>query len=277
MKDFYIFDELSEHITIKINSCQEDFHDGSWIESKSHNDYDLWYVLCGQIHIEINSLTSTANEGDAIFFYPSNRYTAYTNSDGCRFIYVHFDFGMGNNYRILDDFNLAGIIPASLISEQALSFQKGFHEFQKKTTLSSLLFKGCFITFLSALFQICIRGNARTTFYTDIQNRNKVGKLTVLQPVLDYINQHTHKPLRISELSSVASMSEKYFSNYFKKALGISPAQYIFQLKMNKARNYLYQKKYTIKEIATFLGYPDQYTFSKAFKKYYNVPPSKFK
>ncbi|MDQ0112230.1 hypothetical protein [Paenibacillus harenae] len=24
------------------------------------------------------------------------------------------------------------------------------------------------------------------------------------------------------------------------------------------------------------LGYPDPFTFSKAFKKYYNVPPSKF-
>jgi AraC-like DNA-binding protein len=45
---------------------------------------------------------------------------------------------------------------------------------------------------------------------------------------------------------------------------------------MNRARDYLYEKNYTIQQIAGFLGYPDPFTFSKAFKKFYNVPPSKF-
>lgn len=60
------------------------------------------------------------------------------------------------------------------------------------------------------------------------------------------------------------------------KILGITPGQYINQIKMNRARDYLYEKKYTIQQIAGFLGYPDPFTFSKAFKKFYNVPPSKF-
>jgi len=41
---------------------------------------------------------------------------------------------------------------------------------------------------------------------------------------------------------------------------------------MNRARDYLYQGKYTIiKEISSMLGYPDQYSFSKAFKKHYKM------
>ncbi len=80
----------------------------------------------------------------------------------------------------------------------------------------------------------------------------------------------------MNELAALVGISEKYFITYFKKALGITPGQYIYQIKMNRAREYLNEKKYTIQQIANLLGYPDPFTFSKAFKKYYNVPPSKF-
>ena len=66
------------------------------------------------------------------------------------------------------------------------------------------------------------------------------------------------------------------FIEYFKRTLGISPGQYIKSLKMNLARDYIYEKKYSVKEIAYMLGYTDQYTFSKAFKKQFNTPPSRF-
>ncbi|MBO1515444.1 helix-turn-helix domain-containing protein [Metabacillus sp. BG109] len=45
---------------------------------------------------------------------------------------------------------------------------------------------------------------------------------------------------------------------------------------MNRARELLYSNRYSIKQIADMLGYPDPYSFSKAFKKYYKMPPSQF-
>nr|WP_258881247.1 AraC family transcriptional regulator [Paenibacillus sp. sptzw28] len=36
------------------------------------------------------------------------------------------------------------------------------------------------------------------------------------------------------------------------------------------------RKNIRFQQIAGFLGYPDPFTFSKAFKKYYNVLPSRF-
>jgi len=108
------------------------------------------------------------------------------------------------------------------------------------------------------------------------QGQKCIAKLTVLQPVFQYVENNLDRPMKIDELSAIVNMSEKYFISYFKSALGITPGNYITQLKMNKARDYLYQEKYSIKEIANLLGYSDQYTFSKAFKKYFNVSPSKF-
>lgn len=86
-----------------------------------------------------------------------------------------------------------------------------------------------------------------------------------------------HRPLRVQEMASVASMSEKYFITFFKKAIGVTPGQYLFHLKMNKARDYIYKMDHSMKEIAALLGYPDAYSFSKAFKRFYQIAPSRFR
>lgn len=276
MSDFSIFDELSEYIILKINSCHEVIHDMGWIESKIHTDYDIWYVKSGKLCIQTLNSTYTANTGDVIFFYPGNLYTAYANEVNCHIIYTHFDFGIGNSFRILDNFNLAGIIPAALIQEQSQVFKNNYERMHERSVTSVFLLKGYFFTFLAEIIQIHRNHNIIQRFPSDPQKESKAGKLTAMQPVLEYINNNLNSSLRVSDFACLANMSEKYFAAYFKKALGISPSQYAFQLKMNRARDYIYSKKYSIKQIASLLGYPDQYAFSKAFKKYYNVPPSKF-
>ena len=58
--------------------------------------------------------------------------------------------------------------------------------------------------------------------------------------------------------------------------MGITPVNYITQVKMKKALEYLYEQNYSVKEVAALVGYTDIYTFSKAFKKIYGIPPSSF-
>jgi len=278
-----ILNDLSEHITIKINSCRSAVQNKGWIESKYHNDYDIWYILSGEVYIKIGSSIYTARQGDVFFFYPKIPYTAYNDKVDCKFVYIHFDFCIGNNSRILNDFNLSGVIPAEAVKKEALLFKEACMEFEQNFPMSSLSLKGSFTVLLSAIFR----------YYSNLFNNHKniikkendcnnshecknVAKLAVLQPVFQYVENNLEKSLKNDELAAVVNMSEKYFISYFKSALGITPGSYITQLKMNKAREYLYQEKYSIKEIANLLGYSDQYTFSKAFKKYFNVPPSKF-
>ncbi len=281
-----ILNDLSEHITIKINSCRSIFQNKGWIENKYHNDYDIWYILSGEVYIRIGSTIYTVRQGDVFFFYPKMPYTAYNDKEDCKFIYIHFDFCIGNNSKILNDFNLAGLIPAKAVKKEALLFKKSCMEFEQNSPMSSLSLKGSFTMLLSAIFKYYSnlyndnKGIANKSSTHNYYNNNRecknMAKLAILQPVFQYVENNLDKQIKNDELAAVINMSEKYFISYFKSALGITPGNYITQLKMNKAREYLYQEKYTIKEIANLLGYSDQYTFSKAFKKYFNVPPSRF-
>ncbi len=273
-----IFDELSEHISLRIKSTQQEWHALHWVENKAHIDYDMWLVQEGEIIIRTGNLTQEASPGDVVFFYPHQPYTAHTDSDHCQFIYIHFDFGIGEHYRILEDYQLSGIIPADLVSEEFQLMLAAHADYTSHKSLSSLRLKGCLTLLLSKIIEQFGNGIYTGTFSKHAKQKQGLPSrhLALLQPVFGYIDEHLHTPIKIESLAEIASMSEKYFITFFKKGVGITPGQYIYQLKMNRARDYLYQQKYSIKEIATLLGYPDPYTFSKAFKKYYHVAPSRF-
>lgn len=273
-----ILNDLSELVTIRINSFSESQHTSGYIEHKSHHDYDLWIVQEGSLQITVNGKSAAAMTGDVVFFYPGMLYRATVHSPKCRFVYLHFDFRMGDRERMLNDFPLAGIIRGSLIREEVLLFMPTYQRLKQHGSLpgNRLYLKACLTAILAKIVELNVTGDY-TGQFADGMSPGRTGKnLDILQPVLAHIDAHLHQSLKIGELAALVGLSEKYFIPYFKQALGITPGQYIYQIKMNRARDYLHEKKYTVQQIAERLGYPDPFTFSKAFKKYYNVAPSKF-
>lgn len=278
MTNIEILNELSEFIAIRMKSFWDPVHDGNWVEHKAHIDYDLWFIQSGTVNIAIGGIEHTAEPGDVVFFYPGLPYRAATTDGGCQFIYIHFDFGIGKQQRILNDFPLSGIIPNGLIRAEAELFAKSFLQAKRSSSMpgNRLYLKACLTAVIAKIIELHGQGRYAGTF-TNGNEAKRTGKsLDFLQRVFAYVNDRLHRSIKMDELAALVGLSEKYFISYFKKVLGVTPGQYIYQIKMNRAREYLYEKKYTVQQIAGFLGYPDAFTFSKAFKKYYNVPPSKF-
>ncbi len=92
----------------------------------------------------------------------------------------------------------------------------------------------------------------------------------------DYLESCFTEELQVKELAKTAAMSEYHFSRMFKQAFGLSPYQYQLKLKMELAKKLISQKEHFIQDIAPEVGYSDIFTFSKAFKKYFGVYPSRF-
>jgi AraC-like DNA-binding protein len=91
-----------------------------------------------------------------------------------------------------------------------------------------------------------------------------------------YIHNYYYERISVKELASLSDMSEKYFITYFKETIGLSPHQYQIQMRMQQASKLLAEEKYTVGEIAELSGFNDQYNFSTAFKKYYEICPSRY-
>lgn len=276
MKSFDVINDLSEYLSIKINSMLEIYHDGSWKESKVHSDYDIWYITEGKAVVEIEGVDYAAHEGDVVFFYPGITYNAHTDGEGCSFIFLHFNFGIGNNLQILDEFDFAGVIPGELTGKEGLLFKQAWNEYKADYSRSLMILKGYFSILVSKIVSIGTEKSGRINHFPKNRTLRSPGKLSTLLPALRYISDNIGKKISNSELAHECGMSEKYFINYFKSIIGITPNIFITQQKMNRAADFICRKEFSVKQIAHMLGYSDQYNFSKVFKKYFKVAPTYF-
>lgn len=203
------------------------------------------------------------------FFYPQVLYHA-TSSDHCSFIFIHFDAILGSNYQALHFYPFDGCYLSGKAECHLPSLISSVDSLHKKEPFAEFGIHGSLMLFLSDIMKMKYQESAGNLI--PLQK----SALSRLQPVLIYISHHLAEPIYIQELAASVNLSEKYFITFFKKTMGVTPINYITQLKMKKALEYLHEQNYSVKEVASLVGYPDIYTFSKAFKKVYGISPSKF-
>ena len=78
--------------------------------------------------------------------------------------------------------------------------------------------------------------------------------------------------IEISELSSILGLNRSYLSRIFKKRYSITISDYIVKVKMEHALKFL-KSGMNVGQSALLVGYADQFTFSKMFKKFYGFSP----
>lgn len=91
------------------------------------------------------------------------------------------------------------------------------------------------------------------------------------------MEQHYSESLSVADIAEALSIDRSYFSNLFKKEVGISPSRYITELRMQKASELLERNLYSVAVVAASVGFSDQFTFSRCFKKHYGISPSSYK
>ncbi len=103
----------------------------------------------------------------------------------------------------------------------------------------------------------------------NLEHNNPIHKALV------YIQENIRHPISISQLAYYLNMSETNFCNSFKKVLGITPKEYITNLKMVLAKDML--KNQNVTEVAYDLGYENISHFISLFKNKYGITPKQFK
>lgn len=98
-----------------------------------------------------------------------------------------------------------------------------------------------------------------------------------IKPAIDYIHmEYTNENISIPHLAQICNMSETYFRRLFKKACGTSPLQYINNLKITRAKEFLASGVYSVSEISELSGFHDESYFSREFKKATGMCPSEY-
>lgn len=81
----------------------------------------------------------------------------------------------------------------------------------------------------------------------------------------------------IASLCNKLDVSRSYLYNLFKNGFNTSPQKFLIKIRMEEAKNRLKDSPSSILQIAEAVGYIDEFTFSKAFKKYSGFSPKIFR
>ena len=95
----------------------------------------------------------------------------------------------------------------------------------------------------------------------------------IVRRAVEYIAEHFEQPLSIQILADELGISPSYFSALFSKCMGVGFHEYLTRFRMEEARQLLTATQYPINQIAVTVGYADQSSFTKAFKRVTGITP----
>lgn len=82
-------------------------------------------------------------------------------------------------------------------------------------------------------------------------------------------------PLAVADICRRARVEESTARRLFRRHLGQSPSAYYLRLRLERARNLLRYSHLGIAEIAAAVGFADAPSFSHAFKRVFDIQPSR--
>ncbi len=81
----------------------------------------------------------------------------------------------------------------------------------------------------------------------------------------------------VDDLANAIAMSRTVFFKKLKSLTGLSPIEFIRDIKIKHAAKLIETQQYTIKEVSFMIGISDTKYFSQCFKNVYGMTPSEYK
>ncbi len=94
---------------------------------------------------------------------------------------------------------------------------------------------------------------------------------------ISYLREQFTKEYSLDEVAGIANLSPYHFIRTFKSMTGKTPYDYLLDVKMEKAKELLKQKGYTITEICFICGFNNLEHFASVFKRKVGTLPSQYR
>lgn len=106
------------------------------------------------------------------------------------------------------------------------------------------------------------------------ETRLQRSDMTRLEPLLEYIHLHHGEELPLDEAVDFMGLNKEYFCRLFKKNMGVSYLQYVYQVRTTAVCRELETTDDPIGEIAERNGFRDPKMLNQYFREIYGCTPS---
>ena len=106
----------------------------------------------------------------------------------------------------------------------------------------------------------------------------KQGKATKdISFIKHYLETYYHESIQLEDLASMTHLSRFYISHSFKKEIGMSPMEYLIDIRIKESKILLRTTNYSISQVADIVGFTTPTYFSKQFRKSTGISPTDYR
>lgn len=226
----------------------------------------FYFITEGECYITIENTTFHGTKGD-FFFIPSGAEHSYYNVKNKPFekYWAHFDLYPDSN--IPSALNLPFVIKSQNFSTTKKTFKKLTDCAKSNDFADKLSVKACLLTLLSSFVKTAKPDGVTISRVRDDRIDN----------LLRYINENLERQLDNDCLAKKYFAHPNHFIRAFRDKTGTTPAKYIRQKRMERAKLLLETTDLSTAEIAEKLCLTDGAHLCRLYKETFNTTPTKYR
>ena len=232
-------------------------------------DYLLLYPVKGYFYIIENNEKIKIEAGNIVLYRPHEKqhYIYEKNTDSFTY-YIHFTGTICEHYIKRLGFDKGRYFNVGISNTIIRLIEKIIREEKLQNTYYNDINNG----YLAQILSLLGRHHSNLSLEEDyIERSEKISEICLMMHK-EYASNK--KP---SDYAKLSFLSESKFYKAFKQTKGISPGQYLLNIRLSKAEEMLDCTDLSINEICNMTGFSDQNYFSRVFKKHTKLTPSQYR
>lgn len=268
------YDTNYELLYISKSKFENDWHSTAHF----HPFTEIFFITNGKGAFLLNESIVNVNKWDLIIINPNCLHTEKSSLSDVPLEYIvlgvdNLLLSFPEAYSLVDDdqkIDLYKIINFSKDKDLALNyFNQLIDEIENKDFNYETVCKSILTLFITHI----IRNTSSLLFVEESQEKLNLECVKIK----NYIDAHYSQNITLDFLSDLSYMNKFHLVHTFTKQIGISPINYVIQKRIEEAKNLLATTGYSIRDIASIVGFSNSSYFSQMFKKVSGKSPKNYR
>lgn len=225
-------------------------------------DYQIIYLYKGAGHFFLKGEWKSISAGNILLFRPGQpQLYSYYASEEPEVYWIHFTGASCED--ILEKYGIDNFYIGQNQNVKVL-----FREIIAELQLKKMMYDDVVIS----------------SFYKMLALINRSSRQEILAPegycaidrLIMQLNMSYREAWSVASMADYCKLSESYFSHTFKNCTGVSPIQFLNEVRIERAKELLFADAISISAVSRLTGFEDPLYFSRVFKKFTGVSPKQF-
>ncbi|MEW5816318.1 MAG: AraC family transcriptional regulator [Spirochaetota bacterium] len=165
------------------------------------------------------------------------------------------------------------ISPDGFLNREVFSLLKKLHsEITGRKEYYNLAVKSYLMEILSHIARYYQDFTSDLTLYNQKQH-----DIVRLRNAFSFLQHHYNDKISLKDVADIVFMSTSYFCKFFRKVTGSTLMNYIYRLRIDKAKEFILRGDMSITEIAYEVGFENHSYFNRIFRRFTKLSPKEFR